>query len=260
LIAAHELGHNFNAPHDGEPGACVSTPQTFLMAPQINFSNQFSQCSLQQIQARIKTAQCLTSYVPPDVTVAVPSSTLEATPKSPFTLTFKVTAQGDDPSTDVVAGVSISPDLTVQSVTAEEGACTTGAGSVTCQFGALNPEMSREVEVHLMAPDVGNTSATISVSSSNDTVTTNNSAAVTVKISTTPTVSAASSDSASSGESVAGSGGGGQVDFALLAVLAGSLAGSVAGRLKRERPADPSHRPAGQLARALRQPPRPTRP
>src|SRR5262249_17730464 len=33
LVAAHELGHSFNAPHDGEAGACASTPQTFLMAP-----------------------------------------------------------------------------------------------------------------------------------------------------------------------------------------------------------------------------------
>jgi hypothetical protein len=60
LIAAHELGHNFNSPHDGQPGACLSTPQTFLMAPHINFSSQFSQCSLTQISARITTAQCLT--------------------------------------------------------------------------------------------------------------------------------------------------------------------------------------------------------
>src|SRR4051812_21046119 len=42
LIAAHELGHNFNAAHDGVPGACSTTAQTYLMAPVINFSNQFS--------------------------------------------------------------------------------------------------------------------------------------------------------------------------------------------------------------------------
>ena len=59
LIAAHELGHNFNAVHDGVPGVCASTPQTYLMAPVINFSNQFSACSLQSIQARAGTAACL---------------------------------------------------------------------------------------------------------------------------------------------------------------------------------------------------------
>ena len=59
LVAAHELGHNFNSPHDGVAGACASTPQTYLMAPQINFSNQFSACSLTQITARAATASCV---------------------------------------------------------------------------------------------------------------------------------------------------------------------------------------------------------
>ena len=59
LVAAHELGHNFNSPHDGVAGACASTPQTYLMAPQINFNNQFSACSLTQITARASSASCL---------------------------------------------------------------------------------------------------------------------------------------------------------------------------------------------------------
>jgi hypothetical protein len=59
LVAAHELGHNFNSPHDGVAGACASTPQTYLMAPKINFSNQFSSCSLTQITARAASASCL---------------------------------------------------------------------------------------------------------------------------------------------------------------------------------------------------------
>jgi len=59
LVTAHEIGHNFNAPHDGVTGACASTPQTYLMAPKINLSNQFSACSLTQIAARAATASCL---------------------------------------------------------------------------------------------------------------------------------------------------------------------------------------------------------
>lgn len=64
LIAAHELGHNFNAVHDGVPGVCATVPQTYLMAPFINFSNQFSPCSLKQIDARAATAQCLADVAP----------------------------------------------------------------------------------------------------------------------------------------------------------------------------------------------------
>ena len=64
LIAAHELGHSFNAVHDGVPGVCSTTPQTYLMAPTINFSNQFSACSLQSIDARAVTASCLRQIAP----------------------------------------------------------------------------------------------------------------------------------------------------------------------------------------------------
>jgi hypothetical protein len=64
LIAAHELGHSFNAVHDGVPGACSTTPQTYLMAPTIDFSNQFSACSLQSINARAATASCLHQIAP----------------------------------------------------------------------------------------------------------------------------------------------------------------------------------------------------
>jgi Metallo-peptidase family M12/Reprolysin family propeptide len=64
LIAAHELGHSFNAVHDGVPGVCATTPQTYLMAPIINFNDQFSSCSLNQIEARAVTAQCLVQIPP----------------------------------------------------------------------------------------------------------------------------------------------------------------------------------------------------
>jgi len=50
LTAAHEFGHNFGSPHDNQAGsACAATPGNFLMNPSINGSNQFSQCSLEQI-------------------------------------------------------------------------------------------------------------------------------------------------------------------------------------------------------------------
>lgn len=59
LIAAHELGHSFNAVHDGVAGACSTTPQTYLMAPTINFSNQFSACSLNTIATTAASASCV---------------------------------------------------------------------------------------------------------------------------------------------------------------------------------------------------------
>ena len=78
LIAAHEIGHNFGAPHDGAAGsACASTPATFLMAARSSGSSTFSTCSLTQmaqvIAARAATyPACLTLISDYDVSVSIP--------------------------------------------------------------------------------------------------------------------------------------------------------------------------------------------
>ena len=60
LVLSHEMGHNFNAPHDGETGsACQAQAGTWLMSPSINGSSTFSPCSLSQIATETETATCL---------------------------------------------------------------------------------------------------------------------------------------------------------------------------------------------------------
>jgi len=58
LVFAHEVGHNFNAPHDGQD-ACASEPFRGIMNPSINGSQQFSNCSLQQMSGAVANANCL---------------------------------------------------------------------------------------------------------------------------------------------------------------------------------------------------------
>jgi hypothetical protein len=72
LIAAHEIGHNFNAPHDGEAGtACASTSKDFLMGPQLTGSQQFSSCSIGQMSPLATSGWCLAD-VSTDTTTSGP--------------------------------------------------------------------------------------------------------------------------------------------------------------------------------------------
>ncbi|PIX60847.1 MAG: hypothetical protein COZ47_05150 [Lysobacterales bacterium CG_4_10_14_3_um_filter_64_11] len=61
LIFAHELGHNFGAPHDGQSGSACESAAPGLMAPTVGGTDQFSQCSIQQMQPEIADAFCLIS-------------------------------------------------------------------------------------------------------------------------------------------------------------------------------------------------------
>jgi hypothetical protein len=124
LVAAHELGHNFNSIHDGVPGVCASTPQTYLMAPTINFSNQFSSCSLGQINALVATASCLKQ-------VAAPTSTSSDSSTGPST-SSGTTSSG---STSSSGGDTVS-DPTTSGTNSTGG--TSGSGSSGGGGGSLD--------------------------------------------------------------------------------------------------------------------------
>ncbi len=83
LIAAHEIGHNFGAPHDNQSGsACSNTANSFLMNPFINGSDEFSNCSLNRIEDTIANqGNCLVSVDPESTPSPIPTEVPEPTPE-----------------------------------------------------------------------------------------------------------------------------------------------------------------------------------
>ncbi len=209
LIAAHEIGHNFGASHDGETGACSNTPQTFLMAPQLNGSDQFSVCSVEQIQPVLNNAQCLSAYLAPDASLEIGTPSMQETVNSAFVASFTVRALGDDASNEVSVTATLPSGLTVQSATANGGTCTTGAGTAMCTLGTLAAGDTRRIYLTLMPTEAGSFSVNIALSSANDSNLGNNSGVITISTSSTPPATGA--NAAGSGE--------GRLDFILLALL-----------------------------------------
>jgi len=106
LTAAHEFGHNFGSPHDNQAGsACASTPGTFLMNPSINGSDQFSQCSLQQIENVLSARSCLVDVDPPAPT---PTPITDCNSDTSFSNGASGFTFVDDPQTPAYTDSSIS--------------------------------------------------------------------------------------------------------------------------------------------------------
>jgi hypothetical protein len=243
LIAAHEIGHNFGAPHDGEE-ACASTPKTFLMAAQLNGSDQFSACSIQQI-APITSRSCVTTYVPPDAGIEVANGSLNATVGTPFVASFAVRATGDDTSNNVSVTVTLPPRLTFNSVSANGGTCTNGAGTASCNLGNLQPGDARQVDLNLTPTQAGSFTLNLSLSSANGSNSSNDSGVI--SINATNTTAAPPQPAPPSNTSSSDGGGGGRLDAAWVVFLGLMLAG-----VMRIRRAGPSRPRAAWDARALR--------
>lgn len=169
LIAAHEIGHVFGAPHDGDTeGACAAAPTTFLMAPQVNGNSTFSECSLQQIAPVVTAASCLAPSDAPDASLGAALQQRIAVGQAS---TVRITVQSNGNAT--VAGVHFTALLPagVDAVGAGAtggGTCAIVTGRVDCSLGDIPAGQSRDIEMSLLAKAAGNSQAALSLTSLND--------------------------------------------------------------------------------------------
>ena len=180
LIGAHEIGHNFGSPHDGEDGSvCESTPQNFLMAPRLNGSSTFSACSLEQMAPQVASAFCLKALPDADMTIAAVAS--PATVLEGGTVNLELTASNLGTATAEL--VSISVDLPSGVNLRDAGTlCTAAASGAECTIGTVAAGGSATANLTLAAVDAGSVTLAAEVRADSDTQPANNTAGASLRI------------------------------------------------------------------------------
>ena len=165
LIAAHEIGHNMNAQHDGEvstdpgfPNPCDTIPETFLMAPTITGSDQFSQCSLDVMTNYLNTlsTSCVTGIGP--ALDNVPNS-LNMVIDVASTLNFRITNSGGV-ATGTEMSLTYPASLDVQP---QNLSCILNQGSALCDLGDLADGAQLPVSFTVTASTTNNASIIVAL-------------------------------------------------------------------------------------------------
>jgi len=155
LVAAHEIGHNFGAPHDGTPGACQSELMNFIMAPSVNMSTRFSQCSIGIMQANAAVASCVSALPTVDMSLSLNGQPASVFLSNSPQLTVDLSNNGLSLATNVAVDINLPNNVTFVSATASSGSCTPGAGAVNCQLGDVPGLSGRTVTLTTLAAAVG---------------------------------------------------------------------------------------------------------
>ncbi|HET9865068.1 MAG TPA: M12 family metallo-peptidase, partial [Steroidobacteraceae bacterium] len=224
LITAHEIGHVFGAPHDGE-GECAATPQDlYIMSPVLNSqATSFSQCSLDQMAPLVAGAPCLAPLARADLAMPVSLGAHDAVAGSDFEWRFEVTNQGGRDATDVLVTLRLTPAIELVSAAVQEGSCELQDGLASCALPSVAAGQGAELAVVMRSAAAGTYSAHAEVTAMDDASQSNDAADGTLH------VQAADSPAPPPPAPPARSGGGGALGPGLLAIL-GVLLGAVARR------------------------------
>lgn len=176
LIAAHEIGHNFGAPHDGDADeACASTPVgKFLMSSSINGSDTFSTCSLNIMRPKAAAASCITALSNADVAVDARLGSTQQPLNSSFDWELTVRNAGGLTTAGAKAVITLPAALTIDEAFVSGGSCTSGAGSVACELGKIAGGNSVAVQLTLHSAVADVYPISVDVSATNESNTANN--------------------------------------------------------------------------------------
>lgn len=156
LIAAHEIGHNFGAQHDGEAGSpCAADTGQFIMSPSINDSQQFSSCSIGIMQAEAAAGACVVALPTVDVSIALQERVSNVLLGASTDFIYTLASNGTVGVSGVAAEFTLPNTLTLAAVATSAGSCTSGAGTVSCDLGDLPGLSSQTITLSATANSVG---------------------------------------------------------------------------------------------------------
>ncbi len=218
LISAHEIGHVFGAPHDGEGQCAATSPTQFIMAPTLNSqATSFSQCSLEQMAPRVDSASCLEPLLPPDLALPASLGSHDVAVGADFNWRIDLANQGESAATNARITVQVTPAITIVSATAGGETCTVQASLATCDVATVNAGESLPLNFVMRSPTAGTFAAHAQVVAADDANRANDTGDGTLL------VQAGQSPPPPAPPSSGSSGGGGGLDGVLLGMLAALL-------------------------------------
>jgi hypothetical protein len=197
LIAAHEIGHNFGAPHDGETPSdgsvnpCQTVSQDYVMAPRINGSRTFSQCSLDQIAPQVARASCLLPAIATaptvDLGVAVPGTTVRLLAQRTADASATVTNLGTAATSNPRLRFTLPAGLQAVSGAATNGGlCGTQPTGYECTWPVLSSSASASATVTLRGTTAGSYSVGVQAIATGDVTAANDAANYAVVVDALP--------------------------------------------------------------------------
>lgn len=169
LVAAHEIGHNFGASHDGDAGgSCPDVVGSFIMSPSVGSVEDFSACSIGVMEARAAAAACVNPLPTVDMKIELNAQSTTVLLGANTGLSYEVTNRGGDPATNVMADFTLPANLTLNSVTPSVGICTNGASTINCNIGDVAGVTVETIDINVTPNAVGVDTITATVSADID--------------------------------------------------------------------------------------------
>jgi len=150
------------------------------MAPSINGSNEFSQCSKDQMAREIAAAGCVVPLADVDMAAFVDSASLTVLAGTDFSYGITLDNQGTEEATDVAVNVQVPAELGIQAALPSAGTCGLGGGSADCSLGQIPGNSTRSVQLTLQASAPGDFRIDVSVTAGSDSDPANNHARGTI--------------------------------------------------------------------------------